>query len=272
MNDIINWIAINDTLLIRIGFTAILVLIIVYIYRFFFVPKINIAVETPSVASEDKNNAAEAAKVSEGKASSTAASFDLSVVAKKTEEIENLKSEIEKLKNQITDSEKLVSDLNEKVSMAQSAPAQTESENTNSGVSAAAGNGDPDMVASLNNQIEQLQNRLAEYEIIAEDISEISQLRHENAELKKKLEASSSSVAEAAPSALEETPVEEVPIEEAQLEEVVVVDEPMAPETPANKAERESAESIKLVSDKEVTGAEKELINQFEEILTKKGS
>lgn len=293
MNDIINWIATHDTLLIRVGFTAILVLVIVYVYRFFFVPKINIVPDTPAAVSGDKVAAAETAKAGDAKAPAAQQSFDLSVVQKKTEEIESLKLEVTKLKTQVGDSEKIISELKEKAEAAAqpAAPAESASNaGTNSGVTATAGSSDPDVIANLNSQIEQLQNRLAEYEIIAEDISEISQLRQENAELKKKLGASPAPVAEAAPAdevkqepkaefneppqnTTVETPPEEAPVEEvAAVAEQAPVAEPEATETVAEKAERKSAEAIKLVSDIEVTSAEKELINQFEEVLTKKGS
>lgn len=288
MNDIINWIATNDTLLIRIGFTAILVLVIVYVYRFFFVPKINIVAEASTAVNTDKPSGTESGKPADEKTGAAPQSFDLSVVAKKTEEIENLKLELTKLKTQVGDSEKIIADLKEQAA-AQPMPAQAENGGTSSGTNAAGASADPDLIATLNGQIEQLQNRLAEYEIIAEDISEISQLRQENSELKKKLGASSATVSEAPvevekksepvaefnePSQdpiVEEPPPEETPVEEVAVNEEVA-EIAAAPETESEKAERVSAESIKLVSDKEVTSTEKELINQFEEILTKKGS
>lgn len=286
MNDIINWIATHDTLLIRIGFTSILVLVIVYIYRFFFVPKINIVAETLTVATADNTSATAAAKSTDEKPGAAPQSFDLSVVAKKTEEIESLKLELTKLKTQVTDSEKIIADLKEQAAT-QVTPEQAENSAIGSTATTAAASTDPDLIANLNAQIEQLQNRLAEYEIIAEDISEISQLRQENSELKKKLGASSTTVSEA-PLEVEKNepkaefnepsqdPTPELPPEKTPIEEVAVNEEVAeivtTPETDSDKAERVSAESIKLVSDKEVTSSEKELINQFEEILTKKGS
>jgi hypothetical protein len=252
MNDFINWIAVNDTLLIRVGFTAVLVLVIVYIYRFFFVPKINIPVDE----SQTKVIIEKSTQVENKPAEEKAASFDLSVVAKKTEEIESLKAELAKLKIQAADSEKEISSLKEKAEMqsAETAGANEENATRSEAASMATSNNEAsnsDLVSNLNSKIEQLESRLAEYEIIAEDISEISQLRQENAELKKKLAAE--------PTALTED------TETAQPEEVIA-DEPIA------TAEAVSTEAIRLVSEKDVSESEIELINQFENIAAKKGS
>ncbi|MEQ1723298.1 MAG: hypothetical protein ABL930_08975 [Pseudobdellovibrio sp.] len=225
MNDFINWIAVNDTLLIRVGFTAVLVLIIVYVYRFFFVPKINIPVdESAARAGNEKSTLAENKPAEE-----KAASFDLSIVTKKTEEIESLKAEIAKLKVQAADSEKEISDLKEKAEMQSTVTAEANEEiaTRSEAASVATSNNEAstsDLVSNLNTKIEQLESRLAEYEIIAEDISEISQLRQENAELKKKLAAEPADLIEAT-----ETPqTEEIIAEEPIVsEELIIAEEPI---------------------------------------------
>ncbi len=263
MNNFINWIAVNNTLLIRVGFTAVVVLIIVYVYRFFFMPKINNTVnnsvkETETDVINEKKTIVENKPVEE-----KAASLDLSVVTKKNEEIDILKAELAKLKVQVTDYEKEISDLKIKpeiqisetaevaeVKTAEVAEANPASSETASIISMNEEASNSDLVASLNTKIEQLESRLAEYEIIAEDISEISQLRQENADLKNKLAA-------------ESTVLNDIS-EEIALPEEVIAEEPIV------VSEAVSNEAITLASEKDVSENEIEMIDQFENIATKK--
>jgi hypothetical protein len=172
-------------------------------------------------------------------------------------------------------------------------------------------------LSEMRQTIEKLESRLAEYEIIAEDISEIGQLRQENADLKKQLTSGPAAVSAPATTAKSETAKRETAgpetaeLETAAVTEDVIADtiedviEPAAAEeealnsdqlldeilaeSKANRAltdssdippdatEPESAapsgQSMKLVSEKEVTKTEKELMAQFEETnRQKKGS
>lgn len=233
MNDIINWIAVNNTLMIRIGFIAILVLLVVYMFRYFFMPSINVIPEAEEKEVVKENTDSELrAKVEEKQAQHY------------KEEIEKLLLEVSKLKEQLIESESLVSDLTIKVSQgvsnaaapktaadtetaevsagaATSATVNSETSSVTQGADSTAGSAlDPDYVVSLRNKVETLEARLAEYEIIAEDISEISQLRKDNAELKRRLGGSVTGPASAAAS--------EVVIEEVnEVKAVVLSDEPI---------------------------------------------
>ncbi|MEQ1723241.1 MAG: hypothetical protein ABL930_08690, partial [Pseudobdellovibrio sp.] len=60
--------------------------------------------------------------------------------------------------------------------------------------------------------------------------------------------------------------------EEIIAEEPIVSEELIIAEEPIVVAEAVSKEAIRLVSEKDVTESEIELINQFEKIATKKGS
>ena len=41
MNEIINWVAQNNVILIRVGFSAVIILLLFYAFRLFFVPSLN---------------------------------------------------------------------------------------------------------------------------------------------------------------------------------------------------------------------------------------
>jgi hypothetical protein len=181
MNAIINWLALNNTLMIKIGFSAIILLIVVYVFRFFFVPRVK-QVSDPSelVDSEDLTpNKNEAPK-------DTAVAFA-------SEDITKLHAEISTLKYKLKEAEA------EKASLANQATTSG-----SVGNAAAAGAG-LEMVSEattqntaaqgeLEEKIKLLEARLSEYEIIAEDIAEISKLRQENEELKAKISIGASSV------------------------------------------------------------------------------
>lgn len=239
MNDIINWIATHNTLMIRTGFTAILVLIIIYMYRFFFVAKVEVVPE--AMKAKQKTEASEAAAEK-----SLALEVHAAEINSKNNEIESLKAEAVKLKTQLTDAESQIENLKagggaESANSAEPAPAAAPTPTSD------AEGADTDLIASLNAKIAQLQARLTEYEIIAEDISEIGQLREENSELKKKLN-------EGAASAKTET------IEAPEIE----LETSSEPELNSNE--------MNLVSEKDVSENEKQLLDHFEEAAQKKGS
>ena len=267
MNEIINWIAIHNTLMIRIGFTAILVLLIVYIFRFFFVPKVNVVHESiePKQAKEtsEKNNSTESPSDDEAEAS--LALTESNELKQYEKEIERLNKELALIRNQLKESDSPVA----------------ESASTEAPVAAV----DVEKVNILNQKIENLESRLAEYEIIAEDISEIGQLRKENAELKQKMTDDSGSQnpqvaqetqeTEASASAPEEPTAEAKSSDENLMNEeamAAIIDEVNAGSVETETPVENEVADIKLTSEKEVTQSERELIDQFEEISNKKGS
>src|SRR4051812_28929669 len=92
MNELINWVALNNTLMIRIGFSAVLLLLIAYVFRYFFVPKIDVVTQAEEAAAQEELAAAKGSKIVTESAETEQA---------RTEEIEVLKNEVESLKAQI---------------------------------------------------------------------------------------------------------------------------------------------------------------------------
>jgi hypothetical protein len=293
MNAIINWLALNNTLMIKIGFSAIILLIVVYVFRFFFVPRVK-QVSDPSelVDSEDLTpNKNEAPK-------DTAVAFA-------SEDITKLHAEISTLKYKLKEAEA------EKASLANQATASSSVGNT-----APAGAG-LDMVSEATSQntaaqgeleekIKLLEARLSEYEIIAEDIAEISKLRQENEELKAKISVGVSSVnttnevaetlevLETADAELENSS-QEASVETESLDVASISDEVLAelgvsseetPDSAAAASDTEAVDESKLLddyvasktaaevddssrvvitSDVEITEDEKKSLNEFEQ-------
>ncbi len=294
MNEVINWIATNNTLMIRVGFSAILILLILYCYRFFFVPKVNVVEEAAESNSKSEKNI-------NTKSGQVVAAVDANVLNEKTAENEKLKSEIASLTNRLSESEKLVTEL-KSLSVLENPKSEAEVSKSEADV-ADLGSVQPvesaankELIASLNEKITQLETRLTEYEIIAEDISEISQLRKENSDLKKKL---SGEIVHEPVKAVESKPNAVVePEPEPELVSVPKTDAESSLEPdlfanlvndmntvvePAREAEVKNtdeikttevsatSENIKFVSEKEVLAEEKDLIGQFEAISNKKG-
>ncbi len=186
MNELINWVSLNNTLMIQICFTVVLVLLVVYVYRLFFVVSSGPA-ETSSGNFEvsqlnqkieqllqqkidgQSNANSNPGNVSSGQVASAASSSDRA-------EVQQLRAEVSTLRNALNESEKKVFDMS---------PSAT---------SDAAGLVEnkigEEKAAELSAKVEQLEARLAEYDVIAEDIAELSQLRSENSELKKRLNLS----------------------------------------------------------------------------------
>ena len=299
MNNFINWVAVNNTLMIRIGFTAILALLVIYVFRLFFLPKVNLVNELPD--SESSDVAKPGGKLDED---------DLEkrkMVEQKqaqyyTNEIEKSLIEVSKLKDQLMDTNVIVADLKEK-------NLELTNQTKNVVVEASAA-GDPEDVAGLKNKVESLEARLSEYEIIAEDISEIGQLRKENAELKKQVELTQAAAVElplpdpelelepepvpepeivAKPAAVEsldegqiadllqamEATSSDAPEDLSGLIEEVRLGDPVIEENVVEEIKIEettAASPIRLVGDKEVSAGERDMLDHFEEISKKKGS
>jgi len=161
MNDIINWVALNNTLMIRIGFSAVVLLLVVYAFRFFFMPSISVVAS--ETASKDKD-----AKSSE----------DVHI-----EELAELQSEIDTLKAKLKE-----------IQSAEPKPAAGAVAATGGAGLEAVNPSEPGVAAvndsaakELKEKIKTLEARLSEYEIIAEEIAEIGKLRIENLKLKELL-------------------------------------------------------------------------------------
>jgi regulator of replication initiation timing len=286
MNDIINWIALNNTLMIRIGFSAVVLLLVVYVFRFFFMPSISVV--------EDA-----------AKADASAAGSDMNI-----EELAELQAEVDTLKAKLKELQN--------AGQPKAEPALAASAESGGGVETvssappAAASVDENAAKELQEKIKHLESRLSEYEIIAEEIAEIGKLKQENQKLKEQLE----SAPKPAPEKAGENPAEDSAVtspsdkeidellgaaleaspEETSDDNITVsgsvddateadpalaaeagavseetevksseepVSEESAPSTAALAAEK--PELFILHSDVEVTEEEKELINSFED-------
>ncbi len=187
MNEMMNWAAHYNTLIIQVAFSVVLLLILIYIYRLFFVSSMSPTSTVEggadlSEVNEKLNQLLKNGPIANATVPATPAASGNSQVI--SDELEKLKVENAQLKVQLNESEKKVFDL-----APGSAADEAKKAAANAPVALIATN-EAEVIA-LNKKIEELQSRLSEYDIIADDIAELSQLRAENAELKKRVEVSS---------------------------------------------------------------------------------
>lgn len=195
MNHVINWIALNNGLMIQIGISSIVVLLLIYVFRLLFVPNVQVVGEEPEVQKLAESVSQDAPGTDAAQGSDPAVKNDLAEIAnlnrrQDLEANEKLRSEIRNLREQLSKAETKISDLSKQ--KADSQTSKTEgagvAESISNATADAGSEANPDLIAELNAKIQKLEARLFEYEIIAEDISEISQLRSKNEELTKQLE------------------------------------------------------------------------------------
>ena len=176
MEKTLHFIALYNSQIIQVGFGVVFLLIVVYVYRIFFMSnvtdggatesfntevleeKLNIIIDQQKQRSVAPTGSASAARNTEEGAS--------------PEEVDKLKSEIYNLRQQIAEIEKNATESKSKNSSA-SAPAAGKAESAAESAKS----------VQLEAKISDLQSRLSEYEIIADDIAELSQLRTENSKL-----------------------------------------------------------------------------------------
>lgn len=238
MNEMISWLAQHNTLVIQVAFSIVLLLILIYVYRLFFVGSGTSSNSIESSAELGELNQKLSQLLEQQKSSgiqviekvvSTPAPAPIpatEAVATTTpvesaSEVEQLKAENIKLKAQLNESEKKVFEL-------------TPIAGPEDSLKEATPQVDPAQVTELNKKIDELQSRLSEYDVIADDIAELSQLRAENAELKKNLPAEAQPVA----ATTESNELPAIEISESVIIEAPV-DEPveMSEEAPVASAE-----------------------------------
>lgn len=195
MNEMISWVAQHNTLVIQVAFSIVLLLILIYVYRLFFVSSGSSSGSIESSAELGELNQKLSQLLEQQKSSgiqviekvvpaeTTPSPTNETAVAPEAaaegaSEVEQLKAENTKLKAQLNESEKKVFELTPIAGPEDSLKETTPQV-------------DPAQVTELNKKIDELQSRLSEYDVIADDIAELSQLRAENAELKKNLPAAS---------------------------------------------------------------------------------
>lgn len=274
MNAIINWLALNNTLMIKIGFSAIILLVVVYVFRFFFVPRVKIVSDAVDLSDSEVVSSGKTDVVKEGAGATS------------SEDVTKLQAEISTLKYKLKEAEV------EKANLATQAASATNSAPASAGLDMVAETNPQTAVAQgeLEEKIKLLEARLSEYEIIAEDIAEISKLRQENEELKAKISVGgSASVAAVSAEALEvlgslETendlsspseeslsePISETPAEEAVAEassDVAVDESQLLDDYVASKtaAEVDDSSRVVITSDVEISAEEKKSLNEFEQ-------
>ena len=260
MNEIITWSAQHNTIVIQVVFSIVLLLILVYVYRLFFVNSATPGAGESSVEltevnqkldqllEQQKNSGIQVIEKVipvQVDADVKAVADAMAAPAANSAELDQAKAENAKLKAQLNELEKKLFELTP------TAGAEAAAQDDSSKVDSA-------QLVELNKKIEELQSRLSEYDIIADDIAELSQLRAENAELKKKIEngGGGSSGSSDTGGGGEEAPVI-TSKPEAVPEAPVVASRPeAAPEVPAVSAEAAAvmAEAEAAVTESAPTG------------------
>ncbi len=180
MEKTLHFIALYNAEIIQGGFGIVFLLIIIYVYRLFFMANVSDSAGAGSINTEvleEKLNiiidqqkqrpptpaaAAVAQKVVDGGATA--------------EEVDRLKAEIYNMRQQAIESDKKIAELSSGAASVEVTPAKE-------AVSAEAAATDPAEQKEMVTKIQELESRLSEYEIIADDIAELSQLRADNAKL-----------------------------------------------------------------------------------------
>lgn len=221
MEKTLHFIALYNTQIIQVGFGIVLLLIVVYVYRIFFMSNVIDAGGTENfnaeVIEEKLNIIIDQQKQRPTTGSSSTAVTRSSEEGATPEEVDKLKSEIYNLRQQIAESEKNANESKGKGSGVGTGAGAAKSESAQESAKA----------VQLEAKITDLQSRLSEYEIIADDIAELSQLRTENAKLIQELAAVKASSSTELPTVkTSASEVSEIPAEPVQpsIEEMMGMD------------------------------------------------
>lgn len=149
------------------------------------------------------------------------------------EELSKYQAEIAELKRQLEDSQKHIEEIK-----ASSTPSD--------------GGGGEAAQAQLNQQLQELQAKLAEYEIISEDIADLSNYKEQNAKLQKEIEAlkaggAVASTPAAPPAAV--APAQEVAAPQAEAPVAEVAPEPVATPEPPPPSTVEAAPAPEVIAE-----------------------
>lgn len=194
MEKTLHFIAYYNSQIIQVGFGIVFLLIVVYVYRLFFMPHVaelssneNLNIE---IIEKKLNIIIDQQKHKIQTVTETIPSEKSSEEGASPEEVDKLKAEIYNLHQQLKEAEKKSSEVS---SSAASSSASTEDPRQKETTQDSAGNLAQDSATANSVQLEakisDLQVRLSEYEIIADDIAELSQLRLDNAKLIQELAA-----------------------------------------------------------------------------------
>lgn len=210
--------------------------LIIYVYRMFFLASASGASEAAinTDAIEQKLNQL----IETQKNRPAAEPSEMPDSSQPIGDVDRLKLEVYTLKQQLNEAERKA------VESAKAAPAV-----------------DPDLLAKHAEQVKSLESRLAEYEIIAEDIAELSQLRIENGKLKDQLAgagiavASAGSAATTAPPMAEVSKAETSKAEEVAVESAALETAPVAATAPEVSAEEKLIQELLAQADADAAAA-----------------
>lgn len=142
-------------------------------------------------------------------------------------------AEVAQLRSSVNESQKKIEELQTQLAQAQAAASEAGTAAASASGEAAGGGSNAEAEA----KIRDLESRLAEYEIISEDIADLSRYKEENDKLRAELEALQKGGAAPAPAAVAAEPVT-APVEEAPAPIAAAEPEPTpAPEAPAPAAD-----------------------------------
>ena len=269
MEKAIYFLATYNPQIIQTGFAVVLLLIIVYVYRAFFMATDSTresAELTHSPAIEQKLNQILEQQKSKNSGSAASSASTAARSQNAEEEIDKLKAEIYNLRQQLNETEKKVFEAGSSATSDQPQASNADATASDSGPGNITEAAHEEVVV----KVKELESRLAEYEIIADDIAELSQLRSDNARLKEQL-------AKIAPagSSVEETEIDP-PAEMMAASETKAVKEEaekaVALEELSGQALVDAlfAEAGNLAENSDVPVSEQNMLNEFEEKIEKK--
>ena len=168
-----------------------------------------------------------------------------------TSDKETSSEEVTQLKGNLVESQKKIEALQAQLSEAK---AQAQSATGGGAVAAAAPAAGGGNSAEMEAKLRDLESRLAEYEIISEDIADLSRFKEENENLKAEIEALKAGGAAPAPAPAAESPAAPIPAEPAQA--AAPTPEP-TPEPPVAAAEPEPTPAAEpMVAEQATASAE----------------
>lgn len=178
-----------------------------------------------------------------------------------------LRAEIAKLNAQLAEKNNIISELeNKNTELSGEVKAKQERieelEKLLAELQAGGGEGGADIaqIQALTNERDELQEKLKEYDLISDDISELTRLRQENEQLKNALNESGAEIP--APPVAEEPAAEEAVPEAPVAEESAPVEEPAAEEAVAEAAPAEEA-----AEEDGDSKSPEDLLSEFEKML-----
>lgn len=261
MEKVLHFLSYYNTQIIQSGFAIVFLLIIIYVYRAFFMASTGAEdAETTSTSGLEQklNQILEQQRIKPGATADVSSGNAVTKSIITEQEVDKLKSEIYNLRQQLNDAESSASLANSSVKKSQSLESTTTDE-----VEVSYDLQEAKVNEAMTVKVKELESRLAEYEIIADDIAELSQLRADNTKLKEQLSQLQSSNVQSSeiPSAPENVPEPVAAAASNDLSGQAMVDALFAE---AN-AGVQPAESVVLDNDQN-------LLNEFEKITQKKGN